>query len=260
MTRALRYVLAATTAALFATGMCLLLHETRQQRARYDCKEIDVIFEDSLRFVSEAEIRAYISEEYGTAVGERLDSVGLSRIEEILVSKSAIMDAQAWTTDDGTLHVGVTQRAPALRFENNGKGFYVDDRGFIFPLHESYTAPVRAISGNIPVRVEEGFKGEAPQEADRNWIAGMLNLDSFISGSRVWRDSVDEITVLDGGDISFRTSRGEEEIILGTFHALADKFSALEKYYGVIAPQKGDEHYSKVILKYKKQIICRKDM
>lgn len=260
MTKALRYVISSVVAAGFAVGMGFLLRETREQRAQYACKEMVVSFEDSLRFVSESEIRTYVSEEYGKFVGQRLDSVGLARIESILESRSAIMNAQAWTTDDGVLHVSVTQRAPALRFQDEEKGFYVDDRGFIFPLHASYTAPVRVINGRIPVSIPEGFKGEAPRETEKEWIQGMLALDSFIAKSRVWKNSVPDIAVESNGDITIKTTKGSESIVIGSYTNLTDKFRRLERYYDTILPQKGEGHYNKVNLKYNKQIVCRKDM
>ena len=63
-------------------------------------------FADSLRFVSEQDIRDYLDKRYGPYIGERMDSVQLARIEDMLESRSAVMRAEAWTTDDGVLHVG----------------------------------------------------------------------------------------------------------------------------------------------------------
>lgn len=260
MTGIARYAIAATVAAAFATGMCFLLHETREQRSLIACNALSVNFMDSLRFVSEQDIREYIAASYGDYNGQRLDSVGLARIEEILESKSAVMNTEAWLSDDGTLHLDVTQRAPALRFQNGEKGFYVDDRGYIFPLHPSYTAPVPVVNGSIPVRMEEGYKGEAGSVEERMWIQGMLGLNGYITGSKLWKDRISGIDVRDNGDILLTINGRDEIFIFGDSGSTAEKFSKIGKYFDYILPDKGDGYYKTVNVKYNKQIVCRKDM
>lgn len=260
MNKAVRYSISAVVAAGFVFGMGTLLHLTREQRSLLACKEMTVSFEDSLEFVSEKDIRDYLGAEYGDFVGQKLDSLGLEKIEKTLESKSAIRNAEAWITDDGVLHVSVTQRAPTLRFMNGEKGFYVDDRGCIFPLHPRYTAPVPTIDGDIPIVVPEGFKGDAPTEEGRRWIAGMLNLNTFISKSRTWRNDINHVGVEKNGDIILQTSRGAEKVVFGNSSDPKDKFQKLEKYYSSVLPEKGEGYYKTVIIKYKHQIICRKDM
>lgn len=260
MSKALKYSIASFLAACFIIGMGFLLHLSREQQALIACKELSVSFEDSLRFVTESDIRGYLAEGYGDFIGQKLDSVKLDRIEEILESKSAILNTEAWTSSDGVLHLSVTQRAPALRFQNGDKGFYVDDRGFIFPLHPSFTAPVPVVTGAIPVNVPEGFKGEAESIKERTWIDGMLSLNGFVSGSKRWSDSVSDIRVSENGDVIVGVREGDEEFILGEAEDIPDKFSKIGRYYEYILPEKGQGYYKYVNVKYKNQIVCRKDM
>lgn len=260
MSGIVRYVIAASVATVFAAGMCFLLHESREQRSMIDCGKLSVNFLDSLRFVSEQDIRDYIAESYGNFNGQKLDSVDLAEIEEILESKSAVMNTEAWITDDGVLHIDITQRAPVLRFQNGEKGFYVDDRGFILPLHHSYTAPVPLVSGNIPINIEDGYKGEAASQEERQWISGMLGLNSFITGSKIWKERISGIEIVDNGDIVLTIDGREESFIFGDSGELREKFSKIGKYFDYILPHKGDGYYNIVNVKYNKQIVCRKDM
>ena len=260
MNKAVRYSISAVVAVGFAAGMGMLLHSSREQRSLLACKEMTVTFEDSLEFVSEKDIRDYLGEEYGDFVGKSLDSIALSGIETTLEAKSAIRSSEAWITDDGVLHVSVAQRAPAMRFMNGEKGFYTDERGCIFPLHPAYTAPVPTVEGAIPVSVADGYKGEAPEEEERRWIAGMLELNGFISRSKAWRNAITFMGVEKNGDIVLETTRGPEKVIFGNSSDTEEKFLKLEKYYGSIVPGMGEGTYKTVNLKYKHQIICRKDM
>ena len=257
MKKAVKYSLIGVVAAAFCIGMGFLYRNVRQEQSRLICGKLEVSFSDSLRFVSEQDIREYLDTRYGSFIGQRLDSVGLSRIEDILESRSAVMRCEAWTTDDGVLHLDVTQRAPVLRFQDGERGFYVDAEGFIFPLHPTYTAPVPVIEGAIPVDVPEGYKGETPGEEAQQWIAGVLEVDRYIAASRNWKDRVSSFRVRPGGEIVLQLEGRPEQFILGQPEDIPDKFARIEQYLGVIAPTLGEGHYRTVNVKYNQQIICR---
>ena len=53
---------------------------------------------------------------------------------------------------------------------------------------------------------------------------------------------------------------GDEEFILGEAEDIPDKFSKIGRYYEYILPEKGQGYYKYVNVKYKNQIVCRKDM
>ncbi len=257
MKAVVRYSLFAVLVAAFCTGMFLLLRQTREQHRSLACSQLEVSFADSLRFINEQDIREYIDTRYGSYVGERLDSMRLQRIEDMLESHSAIMRCEAWTTDDGTLHVEIAQRAPVLRFMDGEKGFYVDADGYIFPLHESYTASVPVVEGTIPVDVPAGYKGEAPSEAGQAWIEGMLTLNRIISTSRNWQFTVTQVRVQADGELAILLDGRNETFLLGQPVDIPDKFNRIDRYLGSIAPRMAEGWYKIVNVKYNQQIICR---
>ena len=183
MKKAVAYVLAALLSILFCVGMTLLYRNVREEQALVTCTRLEVSFADTLRFVSEEDIREYLDTRYGTYIGQRLDSVQLSRIEDLLAERSAVQSGQAWTTSDGILHVLVTQRAPVLRIQDGRRSFYVDADGGIFPPHETYIASVPTVEGTIPFEIPDGFRGEAPETA--TWSSPSTDArSSSSSGSR----------------------------------------------------------------------------
>ena len=259
MNRTVRIIVTSVLVAAFCAGMGVLVHLTREDRSRLSCNCLDVQFRDSLKFVSEDDIRGFLDSRYGRYIGQRLDSVRLGEIEKLIESRSAVLRSEAWTTSDGTLHISITQRAPVMRFQDGERGFYIDNEGYIFPLHRSYTAPVRVIHGSIPVSVPEGYKGFASTPEERSWLGSMLEMNSLIENSRQWKSCTDSIAVRPDGDIVLKMSRGEELFILGEPHSLREKFAGIEKYYDYIVPSKETGYYKTVNLKYKKQIICRQN-
>ncbi|NLZ20246.1 MAG: hypothetical protein GXY24_08335 [Bacteroidales bacterium] len=259
MKKAVKYSLSGLIAVAFCVGVGFLYRHVRQEQSKLICGRLEVSFSDSLRFVSEQDIREYLDTRYGNFIGQRLDSVRLDWIENLLESRSAVMRCEAWTTDDGVLHVDIAQRAPVLRFQDGDRGFYVDAGGYIFPLHKTYTAPVPVIEGAIPVDVSADYKGEAPGERERAWISGVLEVDRYLAASRVWRGRVSEFRVRPGGELVLRLDGRDEQFLFGLPEDVPDKFTRIERYLGVIAPSLGEGHYHSVNVKYNQQIICRQN-
>ena len=258
MKAAVKYSVAGALAVLFCTGMFFLYRNVRQEQAQLVCGRLDVSFVDSLRFVSEQDVREYLDAHYGSCVGERLDSVQLARIEQMLESRSSVTRCQAWTSDDGVLHVEIAQRAPVLRFMRSEEdGFYVDDGGYIFPLHPTFTAPVPVVEGAIPVNVPADYKGEAQDERERAWIAGVLAMNRHIAGNRSWQRRIEHVRVRPGGELLLSLTGRSEEFFVGQPQGIPDKLQRIDRYLGIIAPSKPQGYYHTVNVKYKQQIICR---
>ncbi len=257
MKAVVRNIISGVLAAALCTGLVLLARLTHEERKSIACTGMEVHFTDSLHFVSKQDILGFINTRYGVYLGKRLDSLDLPGMERMLETKGAVLRSEAWTTDNGLLHISISQRAPVMMFRNGEKGFYIDRDAYIFPLHKSFTADVFTVYGDIPVNIPDGYKGEAPTEAERAWLKGMLSMNGLLEGSRKWKNLADSVSVHPNGDIVMRTSRGEEEFNLGGTDRLKEKFGEIEKYYDYIVPSKGEGYYKSINIKYRRQIICR---
>ena len=254
----LKYSIVTATVALLCGGVLILRHHSNEDKALIACRDMEISIKGEHQFVTEADVRAYILNGYGQVAGQKIDSIRLFRIEEMLDSKSAILKSEAWTTRDGILHVSIEQRNPVARFDRRGGGFYVDDRGGIFPLHGTYTAPVPVIEGSIPVSTSPGYRGMAPKPEERVWIGNILSLLGFMERNREWRDKFPTLSVGANGDIVLQPAEGREKFIFGPPDNFEAKFSRISEYYSRIAPSKEEGYYSSVNVKYNNQIVCRK--
>lgn len=241
-----------------AAGMALLLIAKDSHRAKLTCEGLSVEYADANRFVSEDDIKAYLDKYYGSYIGQRLDSVNLCKIEKILDDQSAVLKSEAFITPDGKLNIKLSQRAPVLRFQKGENGFYVDERGFIFPLQENYSADVPVVDGDIPIEYTPGYKGKARTEKEDKWINGVLGMMNWLSRNKTWRDSIVQVAVTAKGDLVLVPRTGKERIVFGSPDMVADKFARIEKYYEYIRPSVEEGYYSSVNVKYDGQIICRK--
>ena len=229
MSKTVRHIINIASALLLAAVLCVAFIAGTARRAPLTCKGLNVVISDSLsnRFVSAADVKKYIDNEFGDYVGRQIDSIDLCKVEEILDGKSAVLKSQAYTTPDGMLNVSLTQRTPVARFLTPGGGFYADSEGFIFPLQASYTSRVHIIDGEIPVRIGRDFKG--------------------------W-----QINVIKGGELVLIPREGDEKFHFGQPDRVAEKFEKMEMYYTSIIPAKGEGYYRNINVEYEGQIVCKK--
>ena len=103
MKKGLRITLAAAAACLIVL-VYLVIHGLNERRiGQLTCAGVRVEFADNLTFVTAKDVEGYLSKGYGNYLGQRLDSVDLAKVENVLEGKSAILKADAYTTPDGYL-------------------------------------------------------------------------------------------------------------------------------------------------------------
>ena len=252
----LRYILAGLGVAAAAALTFVLVHEARQSRRTLTCTGVQVHIKEDWQFVTEDDVKGWLDKIYGPYIGQRLDSVRLYRMESILEKQSAVLRSEAWTDTEGTLHIGITQREPVLRLQQGDNGFYVDERGCIFPLQRNYTSRVPVVDGALPLNIPSGYKGDAGKAGP--WLDGLLAMTAYMKKSRTWTDNIVQIHVREDGDIVMIPREGREQFIFGSPDRAPEKFARMEEYYRSIKPAHEDGYYRSVNVKYRGQIICRK--
>lgn len=233
----------------------------KQRRAR-TCQgkgTLEVTVKDSLErtFVARQDIETWLEKEYRAYAGLPLDSVDLDRIEHIILNHSAVRECQAWLTDDGILHVELSQRQPVVRFDDGHNGWYCDAEGYIFPLQSRGQADVPVISGKLPLKVERGFKGFPEDPAQHDWLMQMVGLVNYMKGS-VWERNISAISVDNSGDLVLIPRQGKEKFLFGPPVEVEQKFNLLTAYYQCVAPSKDPGWYKTVDLRYRGQLVCKK--
>lgn len=258
MKRSIRNIISIATLAALTAVFLLICAGNAKKRALITCEGVNVSFADEYRFVTEEDVKEYLDKYYGAYIGQRMDSIKLHKVEDILDVQSAILKSQAYTTDDGLLNVIITQREPVVRFQKEDYGFYADECGFIFPLQDNYTSLVPVIDGNIPIKSAEGFKGAPESEKEKEWLAGVTELLDYMNRSKVWDENIVQMHVDENGDIVMIPRTGSERFIFGSPFDPESKFNRISEYYRYILPEKGEGYYKSVNVKFDKQIVCKK--
>lgn len=260
MKKAWKYAVAALIIAVLAGILAVSSREGRKERRELTCAgiKVEILDRGGVSFVSESDVKEYITRGYENCAGKRIDEIDLSRIEEILDGKSAILKSEAYTTRDGILHVLISQRIPVVRLMSDRGGWYADADGYLFPLQKNYTSRVPIVDGSIPLSISGGFKGKLASASERQWLDGVLDLVDFLSGNRRWNDAIAQIHVGDNGHLVIVPRKGRERFYMGRPEEFGRKFAKIEDYYRYIVPEKGQDAYSYVNVSFDGQIVCRK--
>ncbi len=240
----------------------LSLSMARDGRRARTCQgkgTLEVTVTDSLErhFVTREDIEQWLDKEYRAYAGLPLDSVDLRRIEQIVCGHSAVRECESWLTDDGILHVCLSQRQPVVRFQDSSNGYYSDAGGFLFPLQERGSVPVTVVEGDLPLKIPKGFKGAPADAAQQLWLSRILHLVSYMEGT-VWQDNISRIHVNKDGDLVLYPLQGKERFLFGPPTRVEEKFALMEAYYESVVPAKGQGWYSLVDLRFREQLVCRK--
>lgn len=244
MKTGVKYLIAFLAAMLFCCIALLVLQQAHARRHAVTCNRVEITFRDSLAMVTEEDVRQYLKDDFSSMSGVRIDSIRLDMIEKGLDSKNVIKQTQAWTTDDGTLHISISQRLPAAHFVSADRQFYIDEKGFPFPAK-------RDCGIDLPL-----FKGVFPEQ-ESAWYADILQMLTIARKHRM-DEKIAYYEVDRHGDVILHPAEGKEIFIFGKPDHPASKFARMEKYYRRIAPACPETAYTSVNLKYEGQIICRK--
>lgn len=253
--KGINMILAAVTL-LLAVGILVLAGRAHaRDRHLVTCYALETEILDSMerRFVSGKDIETFL-EDYGPWRGERLEDVDLARMEKLLDSKGAIRESNAWTGDDGVLHVEIYQRAPVIRFQSGNSGWYADASGFIFPLQERFPVRVPVVDGQLPISLTEGFKGYPNSEGELQWLLQMTALAAEMG--QFWSERISQINVLPDGELVMIPRMGDERFRFGSPTGVKEKLEKMKLYYQCVAPTR-ETPYRSVDLRFEGQLVCR---
>ena len=217
---------------------------------------IDVVIKDSLEnsLVSRRDIMGFLNSGEGI-LGTRRADIQVDSLEKRLLDRGEISSAEVFSDNGGVLNVEIQQRRAAIRFSGEGREFYSDPTGYLFPVYKKTDVPI--VTGVIPVNYAAGYKGYPESDRELEWIKGVGSLVRYIENHYYWHKTVEQIDVEPGGDVVLYTRDARQKFIFGDFSGIEEKFAKMSTYYKGIATLPEAERYTSVNLKYDKQIICK---
>ena len=236
----------------------LVFVDKRQYDSSCSNVNVEIIDEDDLGFVTDADIMAQISEFEGGILGKSFDDINMQLFENKLNTNDHINNAEVYSTIDGVVHVKLRQRRPIIRVMClNGDQFYLDSEGVKIPVSDNYSAPVLLANGFIP-GLQDDFRSVHQEEMSNQVVVNIYRLGTWLAENEFWLSMIQQVYVDESGDLLLITRVGDHKVTLGDASNLDDKFEKLMAFYKGGLNRTGWNLYSDINLKYEDQVVCRK--
>jgi cell division protein FtsQ len=218
------------------------------------CQEISVSLQDNGTnyFLDKEEVYQLITEkDRFTLIGSTYRDIDLKRIEKRILTNRYVADAQAYANLRGKIHVDVTLNIPIARFMLDGKkDFYICETGKIMPTSEKYTAHVMLLTGDYLKYIPKGNIRN-----DSSYLQ-IFNLVKYIADDAFWKAQIAQVDIDQAGYVTLYPQVTKQIIQFGKPVSIDEKFLKLKVFYKKILPYKGWNHYDRVNIEYKDQIVC----
>lgn len=232
---------------LLAMGCYFLVAVAFMNRPERDlvCYGVEVVLEDSMKscYLKPKDVQQLLKAGGHYPLGERMDDISLTEIEELLAKHPYIKDATGYKTPKGKICVLVQQHVPMLYvMADNGSRFCINEEGEVMSKTK-YAANLLVATG--PITQNYALEHLYPMVA-------YIHQDAF------WEQQIQQIHVLEDGSVELVPRVGKHRILLGQPVDVEGKLERMKQFYSEGLQKTGWNKYSLINLKYENQIICKK--
>ncbi|MGB0888180.1 MAG: cell division protein FtsQ/DivIB [Vicingaceae bacterium] len=232
-----------------------------KQELTFKKPKVNIDYDTDNRFIDEEDILFQVlnKEDTGSLL---LNKFNVAALEEKLVNNHSVKDAQVFKTIDGELVINIKQRRPIVRIFSKNESYYIDDKGFLMPLSNKYTARLLVVSGalNEPYAKRYAFNyNNLPDSlTEKTMLDDVYTIADYIDNSEFWKAQIEQIHVDKVSGFSLIPKVGNHKIVFGGIENLTGKFEKLMIFYNKGLNKTGWNEYSEINLKYKNQVVCTK--
>lgn len=166
----------------------------------------------------------------------------LHSLEEKVLANPYVDKAKVFVTPGGLIKTHISQKEPVARIISGAQMYYVDDKGYEFPLSTNYSARVPLVKGeDLSSNIEE-----------------ITKLIRFISQDDFLKKEITGIRVTNTKEYILHVRSGDYTVHFGKFDNVNVKFKKLKAFYNKSLKDKSISKYETINLKYRNQVVCTK--
>jgi len=222
------------------------------------CKSINVeiIGNTKNNIIDEEHIKKIVLSNYPNLIGEALNTVNLSDLENKIESHPAVKNAEVYTKINGALTIKLAQRVPVVRIMPiTGNDFYIGSEGSLMPVSNIGSARVLVVNGNFNfeyknnrITIEDTTVTETIQEIFK--ISKTISEDKFLTAQTA------QIYVNQNGEYELIPTVGNHIVLFGEINNYQKKLKYLKHFYLNVLKNEGWRKYKYISLKYNNQLVC----
>ncbi|MDQ0592160.1 cell division protein FtsQ [Chryseobacterium ginsenosidimutans] len=187
-------------------------------------------------FIDEKDIREIVKKENPSG---KVGDLNIPALEKKINNLPAVDSANVYLNLNGKLNLDIKQRVPVFRLNNNGKDFYVDEKGIEFPISKTYSHPCMLVTGNVK-------KDEYEKLAE---LVEKIDKDDFSKKYFIG------ISKDKNGDYNLLTSEGNYKVEIGDLDNIDLKVKGFKTFVEKYLVYQDSEKYKMVSVKYQNQIV-----
>jgi len=231
-----------------------------QKNAQKLCTEMIVSVKDSaeIQFITKQDIEHFIKNAGLYSVGKAMDSINLRLIEKKLQEIPFVKHSETYKTQGGALQIDVWQREPLFRVISGNRQYYV------------YTKDKKEIKqgalpfGTMPTVYRGGRENSLSKpfytlivtaDVRQDFLPDLYDFVLFLRENPFWNALVEQINVTPENEIELVSKIGSPVIVLGKLEDFEEKLDNLKTMYEQGLYKINWEQYSRIVLKYKGQVI-----
>jgi len=178
----------------------------------------------------------------------------LHDLEKKMNSNHFIKKIEIYKSLNNKVDIKIDQYKPYARLiYEDGKDYYIDDNGEIFPTSIKYSERVLLVNFLYLKKIKDEKNIKLFQKGDK-----IFKLIKYINEDSFFNKQISQINILKDGEIIMIPQVTKQKIYFGGPNEIDLKFKKLNLFYKIVLPTKGWNYYESVNLKFKDQIVCNK--
>lgn len=191
--------------------------------------------DEKVYFIDEKDVKDFIKK---SNPSKRIGDIDIPMLEKEVNNFPSVDSANVYLNLNGNLNVDIVQKVPAFRLNKNGQDFYVDKKGYEFPISKNYSHPSMLVTGDVK-------RGEYLKLAE---LVEKINKDDF---SRKYFIGIKK----EKNSYYLLTSEGNFRVEIGDLDHIEFKVKGFKAFVEKFLVYQDPQKYSKVSVRYDNQIV-----
>lgn len=253
---------------LLSAGLIALMSFAVRKHSERRCEKVSISItrKNADLFLKEEDVTELLAAKGKLPTGQPISEIDVTGLERLLLTHPAVESGEVFISVSGDVNIRLHQRRPLVRLiTQTDESYYIDDRGFLMPVSEEYTAPVLLVNGifndTYAANYQYSLDRYPPDSAlhtptilDDVWqLAKRIDADTF------FRAQIVQVNYTKEKGLVLIPRIGNQAIILGDIQDVDEKLRKLYLFYREGLSRTGKwEDYSTIDLQFKNQIVCTK--
>lgn len=204
---------------------------------------ITLLDNETDKFINLQSIQALLEKNNIHKMGDNIYRINKEYIEYILEKNLYIKKAEVFINSNFKMNVEVRQVEPLFRVISGKENYYVDSDKNILSIQGNVHAHVHIAVGKVTNKL-------AKKE--------LFNLFSKVKNDKFWNSQLDHVYVNEKQEAIFFVKLGVPKVYFGRIENIDEKLQNLFAFYKHTLKSEDLSKYSKIDVRFKDQIICKK--